>query len=135
MPKQTIQGVIPATALTAGTTTSKRVDATTASGVRLFVTVAGASTTGGIDSVSLCAVPPGSSTALPIVGFAGASFLSVNGTYIADFYPGAWLPASVAAGGKLLGSAGVYLPSTWAVQVVLATGSAATITIDAEMLP
>jgi hypothetical protein len=130
------RNVFPATALLADTTTTSQNERNTwGSGIRFFITVASATTTGGVDSFSLCAVPPGSATPVPLVGFSGVSMLSVAGVYIADFYPSAWLPGAIAAGGKLLGAAGIYLPSTWAVQIVLAVGSVATVTVDAETLP
>ena len=82
------RNVIPATACASGsTTTSKQEQERYASGIRFYITVAGGSTTGGIDSFFLCAVPPGGAVAIPLVGFSGASALSVNGTYMADFYP------------------------------------------------
>lgn len=130
------RNVIPATALLASsTTTSKTEQLTWGHGLRFYITVSGASTTGGTDNILLCGVPPGTVTPVPIVGFGGVSFLSQNGVWMADFYPGAWLPATVASGGHLLGAAGIIVPTNWAVQLVLAAGSAATITVDAEMLP
>jgi hypothetical protein len=130
------RNVIPATALLAATTTISQTEQNTwGRGIRFYVTVTSASTTGGVDSISLCGVPPAGGNAIPLVGFGGVSFLSVNGVYVADFYPGAWLPSTLAAGGKLLGAAGIEVPINWAVQIVLATGSVATIRVDAETLP
>jgi len=130
------RNVMAATALLAGSTTFSKIEqATWGSGIRLYITVTGASTTAGTDGVFLCGVPPAGGNPVPIVGFAGASMLSVNGVYIADWYPGAWLPTPAVVGGKLLGAAGIYIPITWAIQVVMGAGSAATITIDAELLP
>jgi hypothetical protein len=130
------RNVIPATAIAAaGTLTSATQFATYGRGVRFYITVAAATAAGGIDTIFLCAVPPAGGTAVPIVGFAAANSLSVAGVYTADFYPGAWLPATIAAGGKLLGCAGIELPMQWEVQVTFGTGNAATITIDAEMIP
>ncbi len=129
------RNIVPATALTASTTISQTEQAQFGRGVRLWITVAAATAAGGVDSVSLCGVPPAGGTAVPIAGFSAANALSVAGTYMADFYPGAWLPATVAAGNKLLGAAGICLPVQWAVQIVIGAGNAATITVDAEMLP
>lgn len=128
--------VIPATAIAvAGTLLSQTEKATWGKGVRLFVTVSAATAGGGVDAIFLCAVPPAGGTAIPLLGFAFANALSVAGVYVADFYPGAWLPVTVAAGGHLLGAAGIELPMQWAVQVVMGAGNAATITVDAEMMP
>lgn len=129
------RNVIPATALTAGTLVSQSERNTWGSGIRFYITVTASTTTGGVDSLSLCGVPPGSTTPVPIVGFSGVSMLSVDGVYVADFYPSAWLPPVVAAGSALLGAAGIYLPATWAVQLVLGAGSAGNIKVDAEALP
>jgi len=131
------RNVIAAVALAAGSTTFSAAHvATWGKGVRLIITVAaGATTTGGIDTVFLCGFAPGNTTPIPLVGFALASGLSVAGVYFADFYPGAWLPPTIAAGGNLLGVAGIYLPINWSVQLVMGAGSVATVTVDAEMLP
>ena len=104
-------------------------------GIRFYVTVASPTAGGGTDTIFLCAMPPAGGAAVPIAGFAAANALSVAGTYFADFYPGAWLPPTVAAGGKLLGAAGIAVPLNWAVQVLIGAGNAATITIDAETIP
>ena len=130
------RNVIPATAIAAaGTLTSQIEKATYGKGLRLFLTVAAATAGGGVDAVFLCAVPPGTVTPVPLAGFAIANMLSVAGVYIADFYPGAWLPPVLAAGGALVGAAGIELPTAWAVQIVMGAGNAATITVDAEMMP
>jgi hypothetical protein len=130
------RNVIPATAIAvAGTLTSATHTATYGRGVRFFVTVSGATAGGGLDTIFLCAVPPSGGPAVPIVGFSTANSLSVAGVYIADFYPGAWLPPTIAAGGNLLGIAGIYTPISWAVRIVMGAGNAATIAVDAETLP
>lgn len=130
------RNIIPATAIAlAGTFTSAVHRSTWGKGVRLFVTVAAPTDGAGVDTIFLCAVPPAGGVAVPLVGFAAASSLSVAGVYVADFYPGAWMPATVAAGSALLGVAGIELPMQWAVQVVMGAGNAATITVDAETLP
>jgi hypothetical protein len=128
--------LIPATAIAlAGTLLSQTEFATWGKGVRLFVTVAAVTLGGGTDTISLCAIPPQGGAAIPLVGFAAVNALAVAGVYVADFYPGAWLPNTVAAGGKLLGAAGIELPMKWATQIVMGAGNAATITVDAEMMP
>ena len=130
------RNVIPATAIAAaGIVTSQTEKATWGKGIRLFVTVAAATAAGGVDTIFLCAVPPAGGAAVPIVGFAAANGLSVAGVYVADFYPGAWLPPTVAAGGALLGAAGIELPMNWAVRIAMGAGNAATITVDAELMP
>ena len=128
--------MIPATVIAiAGLVTSQVEAATWGKGIRFFVTVAGPTTGGGIDKFFLCAVPPGATVPIPLVGFSAANALSVAGTYVADFYPGAWLPNTLATGGTLLGAAGIELPMKWAVQIAMGAGNAATITVDAEMMP
>jgi hypothetical protein len=134
--KSSHRNVMPATACAASsTTTSQTQNATWGKGIRFYVTAAAVTAGGGADAISLCAVPPAGGSAIPIVGFSGVNMLSAVGVYVADFYPGAWIPASVASGGKLLGAAGVELPMKWAVQIVMGAGNAATITVDAEMMP
>jgi hypothetical protein len=139
------RNIIPATALAAaGSITSALQQATTGKGIRFYVTVAGGTAGGGTDTLFLCGVSPAltqgnplalqAAPVIPIVGFAAANALSVNGTYIADFYPGAWLPPTIAAGGALIGAAGIELPIFWAVRVILGAGNSATITVDGEYL-
>lgn len=127
--------MIASVALTAGTKTSQVETNTWGRGIRFYVTLSAVATTGGTDSLFLCAQVPGTTTVIALAGFSGASLLSTAGTYAFDFYPAAWLPSTLAAGGALLGVAGVHLPEKWAVQLVLATGSAATVQVDAEILP
>lgn len=129
------RNVLAAAALTAGTTTSTTEQTALGLGVRFYITCGAVTAGGGTDIFSLCALPPNGGAVVPIVGFSAVNMLSVAGTYVADFYPGAWLPATVAAGGKLLGAAGIALPMQWAAQVTMGTGNAATVAIDAEMLP
>ena len=130
------RNVIPATAIAAaGTLTSQTERATWGKGIRFYVTVTGGGAAGGVDTIFLCAVPPGQTVAVPLVGFAAANALSVNGVYVADFYPGAWLPPTLAAGGVLLGAAGIELPMAWAVQIAMGAGNSATVTVDAESMP
>jgi hypothetical protein len=146
-PKTLHRNIIPGTAIPlAGVLTSGVQIATAGRGIRFYVTVAaGATAGGGTDAIYLCAVPPNRtqgitwtpppSAAIPLVGFAAANALSVPGTYVADFYPGAWLPPTLAQGGALIGAAGIEVPIFWAVQIALGVGNAATITVDGELLP
>jgi hypothetical protein len=130
------RNIIPTTAIAvAGTLTSQVETATYGTGVRFYITVTGATTGGGIDAIFLCGVVPGTSTILPILGFALVNQLSVNGVYIADFYPSAYVPPAIAVGGALLGAAGIYLPISWAVKIQMGAGNAATIRVDGEMFP
>jgi hypothetical protein len=146
-PKTLHRNVIPATPIAvAGVLTSGVQIATAGRGIRFYVTVAaGATAGGGTDEIFLCGVPPSltqgitwtppASAAIPLVGFAAANALSVAGTYVADFYPGAWLPPTLAQGGALIGAAGIEVPIFWAVRIQLGAGNAGTITVDAELLP
>lgn len=129
--------VMPATALAGGSVTISQTEhATYERGIRLFVTVSGAVAAAGIlDAIFLCAVPPKGGAAIPLVGFALANAFGVNGVYCADFYPGAWLPDTLAAGGNLLGAAGIELPLDWAVQIAMGAGNSATIAVDAVVMP
>jgi hypothetical protein len=131
------RNIIPSTAMTTGQTlTSKTEQALYGRGIRLYVTLSSVGTASGNDLLHLCAVPPGAITPVPLVGFTGAALLSTAGTFMFDFYPGAWLPASgLSANGCLKGAAGVELPGSWAVQLTMATGSSATVVVDAELLP
>lgn len=129
------RNVMASVALTAGSTNSVTEQASFAKGVRFFITCSTVTASGGTDKLFLCALPPNGGAALPMVGFSAINMLSTAGTYTADFYPGAWLPPTIAAGGVMLGAAGIELPMQWCVQVVLGTANAATIAIDAEMLP
>jgi hypothetical protein len=136
------RNVIPATAIpVAGVLTSQVETATWGKGIRFFVTVAAGTAAGGIDAIFLCSQVPGTgipsvpSVVVPLVGFALANAFSVNGVYVADFYPGAWLPPVVAAGGALIGAAGIELPMFWAVQIQMGAGNAATIRVDAVAMP
>lgn len=130
------RNVIPATALAAGTTTTSQTErATYGRGIRFYVTVSAVTAAAGTDKLFLCGISPAGGTAVPIVGFSAVNMLAVAGTYVADFYPGAWLPPTVAAGSAMLGAAGIELPLQWAVQIVIGAGNAATITVDAETLP
>ncbi|HWE51397.1 MAG TPA: hypothetical protein VG273_16515 [Bryobacteraceae bacterium] len=135
--KSLLRNIISAASCTSGSTTTSTVRQDfLGKGIRLTITVSGATATGTTDFLYLCAVAPATPTAaLPLVGFSAANMLSVNGTYFADFYPGAWLPPAVASGSKLLGIAGVNVGRAWAVQVVMGNGNSATITVDAETLP
>jgi hypothetical protein len=131
------RNIIPSFAAVASHTyTSAAEQALYGKGIRLYVTISASATSGGNDTLNLCAVPPGTTTPVALVGFTAASLLSTNGTFMFDFYPGAWLPASgLSASGGLKGAAGVELPGTWAVQLVTAAGSSGTIQVDAELLP
>jgi hypothetical protein len=134
------RNVIPQTTMgVAGVQTSAPQEATWGRGIRFFVTVAGGTAGGGTDSLMLCAVPPGRNVAIPIAGFSGVNLLSVNGTVMADFYPGAWLPPTgqvpAVTLGNLIGVAGIEIPMTWAVRVTMGAADNAVITVDAEMMP
>jgi hypothetical protein len=141
------RNVIPATAIAlAGSLTSQVERQTTGRGIRFYVTVTGVTTGGGTDALFLCAVPPSqtqgvtvtpaSSVAIPLTGVSAVNAFSVAGTYCVDFYPGAWMPAAgLATGGALIGVLGVEVPMFWDVRIVLGTGNAATVTVDAELLP
>jgi hypothetical protein len=136
------RNIIPVTAIAvAGTLISQVETATWGKGIRLYITVTGATTGGGTDALFLCGVVPGTALTsnpviVPIVGFAVVNGLSVNGVYVADFYPGAWLPAAAGAvGGALLGAVGIYLPMNWAIEIRLGAGNVATIRVDGELLP
>jgi hypothetical protein len=134
------RNVIPATnAGVAGTLNSNPQTATWGRGVRFFVTVAGGTPGGGTDAIFLCAIRPGGNVPVPIAGLSGVNLLSTNGTVVADFYPGAWLPPTGQAPAVTLGSyagiAGIYLPMTWTVRVVMGAGDNALISVDAEIYP
>jgi len=123
-------------ATAAQTLTSKVEENYYGRGVRLYVTIASPTATGTNDSLYLCAQVPGTATVIPLTGFIAANMLSTAGTYAFDFYPGAWLPpAGIGAAGQLLGTAGIHLPISWAVQAIFGAGNHSTITIDAEVLP
>ncbi len=129
------RNLVPATALTAGTTTSQVETDNFATGVRFYVTISGVTATGSNDSLFLCAQIPGAATIIPLSGFSAANMLCTAGTFCFDFYPRAWLPTSgLAASGQLLGVAGVALPMKWAVQLILGAGNAATITVNCEVM-
>lgn len=145
-PKTLHRNIIPATAIAAaGVLTSGVQIATAGRGIRFYVTSSAVTAGGGTDAIFLCAVPPyqtqgvtwtpPSTAAIPLVGLAAANAFSVAGTYVADFYPGAWLPATLAAGGALLGAVGVEVPIFWAVRIVMGTGNSATVVVDGELLP
>jgi hypothetical protein len=129
------RNLIPSTALTAGTKTSQVEQSTYGRGVRFYVTLSSVSTTGSTDKLFLCAQVPGTTNVIPLAGFSGASMLSTAGTWVFDFYPGAWLPSQVASGGQSMGALGIHLPLVWAVELMLGAGSAATVVVDAEVLP
>jgi hypothetical protein len=130
------RNVIPATALAAASTTTSAIHtATWGRGVRFYITVSAVTAAGGIDKIFLCGISPGTTTAVPMVGFSAANMLAVAGIYTADFIPGSYLPPTIAAGGSSIGVAGIEVPLRWAVQVIIGTGNAATIAIDAEMIP
>jgi hypothetical protein len=131
------RNVLPQVGATSGQTKTSQVEQNTwGRGIRFYVTLASITAGGGTDSLYLCALPPGSATPISLAGFSAVNLLSQTGTFVFDFYPGAWLPpAGIAAAGNLLGTAGVHLPLSWAVRVVFGVGNAATIAIDAEILP
>ena len=136
------RNVIAAGALVASSTTTSAIHTNTwGKGIRFYVTVASGANSGGLESLSLCALPPAaveaSANVVPLFGFSGAGLLTgVTGTCCFDFYPGNWMPAGgVVPGGALLGAAGICLPLKWAVRIVLPAGSSGTFTVDAEILP
>ena len=136
MNKSIRRNVMASAALTAGTTTSQTEKNTWGRGIRFYVTASSVTATGTVDSFNLCAAPPNGGSVIALVGFSAANLLSVAGTWCFDFYPGAWLPVSgLSTSGHLMGAAGVEIPLAWAVQVILGTGNAATIAVDAEILP
>jgi hypothetical protein len=128
--------VISATALAASSTTiSPTQSATWGRGIRFYITVAAVTLGGGTDSIYLCAVPPRGGVAIPLAGFSGVNALAVAGQYMIDFYPGAWLPAAGVTLKNLIAVFGLELPMNWAIQIGIGAGNAATITVDAEMMP
>lgn len=129
--------LIPATAIAlAGTLVSQIEKATWGSGLRFWITVSGVTAGGGTDSIYLAGVPPNGSALVPLIGFTAVNMLSVAGTYAVDFICGEWLPVTgLATGGKLLGVAAIVPSMQWGVQVTMGAGNAATITVDAEMMP
>jgi hypothetical protein len=138
------RNVIPSTAIAlAGSLTSQTEGNIWGRGIRFYVTVSAVTAGGGTDSFYLNGVPPANqATALEagasikLTGFAAANMLSVAGTYCFDFYPGGWLPTGgLAASGQLLGVAGIHLPFAWAVSITMGAGNAATVVVDAEILP
>lgn len=130
------RNVIPSTALTAGTTTSQIETNTWGRGIRFYVTISAVTAGGGTDKLFLCGQAPAGGSLLPLAGFSAANMLASAGTFVFDFYPGAWMPGSgIATGGALVGAMGVELPLNWGVQLVLGAGNAATIAVDAEILP
>lgn len=129
------RNVIASQALAANTTlTSTAQKATYEKGMRVYVTITGAATTAGLDSILLCAVVPGTSTVIAITGVIGTSFLSTNGTWVVDFGPDAFLPASVAAS-QMLGAVAVVVPCDFAIRLTTAVGSSCTVKVDVELYP
>lgn len=137
------RNIIPATPIAAGGTLTSAVQKALGNGIRFYVTVSGATTGSGTDAIFLCGVPPSltqgnpdalkATPAIQIAGLAGPNTLSVNGTYAADFYPGAWQAVAPGApGGALLGMVGISLPMFWAVRIILGAGNASTIAVDGE---
>ena len=134
------RNLFPSTALTAGTKSTQNEDALAARGVRLYVYVSGVTAGGGTDSISLCAVPPGGGNAVVLATFSKANMLATAGTYVFDFYPdltavGFAGTGSTLAAGANYGAAAITLPVKWNVQIVIGAANAATIAIDAEILP
>jgi hypothetical protein len=129
--------VLPSVACASGTTYTSSVESNQwGRGIRFYVTISSVTATGSNDSLYLCGLAPSGTTVIKLGGFTAPNMLSVAGTYAFDFYPGGWLPSSgIAASGNLLGVAGIHLPLRWAVSVVMGTGNAATIVVDAEILP
>jgi len=140
------RNVIPSTAIAAaGSLTSQTEGNTWGRGIRFYVTISAVTQGGTKDSLYLMAVPPANQSAngpgngtpsVALTGFTAVNMLCTVGTFCFDFYPGAWLPTGgIAASGNLLGVAGIYLPTCWAVELVLGAGNAATVVVDAEILP
>lgn len=103
-------------------------------GIRLYVTISGITAGGGVDSIYLCAVPPGTTTPINLTGVSGVNFLATAGTFIVDFTPNTGLPASVAAA-QLLGLVSINVPIQWAVALKTAAGNSCTVKVDAELYP
>jgi hypothetical protein len=134
------RNLYPAKALTAGVATSQTEKAQAGRGVRLYVTISAVTAAGGTDSIALCALPLNGGAAIPLVTFSHANLLAVAGTLVFDFYPGQSAigfagSGSTLAAGASYGSASISLPLNWAAQITMGTGNAATIAIDAEILP
>lgn len=135
------RNIIPTTVIAAGGLLISQIEtATWGHGIRFYITVTGAGAGGGTDTFFLCGVVPGTALTpnpiiVPIVGFAAVNELSVNGVYVADFYPGAWETATIAPGGAIIGAAGIYLPMYWAVRIQMGAGNTATVGVDGEMFP
>jgi|SRR6185312_10225274 len=131
------RNVFPSQALAASsTTTSANQQSFFERGVRLYLTISAVTAGGGTDTVFLCAVAPGTVTPIPLAGFSAANLLSTVGTFIVDFYPSGQLSSTnVASNAKFIGVHGVTVPVTWAVQLKIGAGNAATIVVDAELLP
>ena len=133
------RNLFPSQALTAGTVTSQTENATVGKGVRLYVYVSAVTAGGGTDSLNLVALPP-NGTAVVLAGFSHANMLAAAGTLVFDFYPGqtnsgfAGANATIAVGANY-GSIAIALPLKFAVQLTIGAANAATIAIDAEILP
>lgn len=129
------RNVISSQALTAGTTTSATQKANFERGIRFYITVSAVTATGSTDTFNLCCIPPAGGSAVVLAGFSGANLLSTAGVWVVDYYPSATLPATFAAGSHFWGVAGIAVPSQFAAQCILGAGNAATIAVDAEMIP
>lgn len=134
------RNLVPSAALTPGTTTSKTEQASVGRGVRLYVYCSAPTAGGGTDSISLVALPPNGAAAVVLATFSKANLLAQTGTLVFDFYPGQSASGFAGAGltlaaGAGYGSAAITLPMQWAVQLVVGALNAATVAIDAEILP
>lgn len=133
------RNLYPATALSAQTVTSPSERAIVGLGVRLYVYCSAVTAGGGTDSIGLVALPPNGGTGVTLATFGKANMLSVAGTLVFDFRPGA--TGEFAASGLTFtagagyGAAGISLPLVWAVSITLGAGNSSTIAVDAEILP
>ena len=132
------RNLYPATALTAGTVTTQTETAKVGIGLRLYITCSAVTTGGGNDSVNICAIAPNGTT-VALLQISQTNYLAQARTGVIDLHPG--------VSGNLLGSGitvtpfGYYaaisftLPLQWCIQLTLGTGNAATLQVDAEILP
>lgn len=138
------RNVFPSTACTAagGPYYSATHTTTVGKGVRLYVTSSAVTLSSTADSVSLCAVPPNGGAAVVLGSLTGPTAggnLTVAGTYVFDFYPASTTsqppPGTGAAATFSMGVLAICLPLQWQIKIALGTGGAATIAVDAEILP
>jgi hypothetical protein len=138
------RNVFPSTACTAagGPYFSVTHKSTVGKGIRLYITTSLVTLSTAPDSISLCAMPPNGGAAVPIATLSGPTAggnLTVAGTYVFDFYPGSTTSQVPPGTGSAVTFAGgivaISIPLQWQIKIALGTGGAATIAIDAEILP